>query len=517
MSKAADTSLESQAPRSLSERELLARLEAILSSTLDPIITIDAHGQIISVSKSIERVFGYAVHELIGENISVLMAPPHRAAHDGYLMRYRHSGETSILGRTREFEAVRKDGSVFPIEISVSRVDVPGEAFPLFTGIIHDISERKSNEAEVARYRENLEGLVRARTAELMKSHEQLRQADRLASIGTLAAGLGHDMNNVLLPMRCRLDAVEAMNLPEAAREELAIVRRLGDYLQQLSDGLHLLALDPEDGEASQPTTDVAAWWEQVGVLFHKAVPKHARFECDFESGLPGLALPPHRLTQAVLNLVVNAGEAIAAGGLVRVWARLDEEGQCVRVGVTDDGRGMSSEVSKRAFDPFFTTKSRGLGTGMGLSLVRGVAQSSGGTVSLDSEPGRGTTISLALPIAHRADANTQGERRARLSLGDTRLTTLIATMLGSEGFVVEAGADGDAAAAIWIVETDHASLHAAKEYLRAANERQLIVCGPTSAGWDRLDIFHIEQVDDFDEVRRVLRDAIDAYEGASK
>lgn len=798
--------------RPMTERELLARLEAVLASTLDPIITIDAHGEIVSASKSIERVFGYTPGELVGQNVNVLIPSPHRAAHDGYLASYRRTQETNILGSTRELEAVRRDGSVFPMEISVSRVDVPGEEMPLFTGIIHDISERHRAEAELRllqelslavgeatdlnsallktlrricevtgweygeawvpssngetivdapvwyssrenldgfqkmtqgmefargvglpgrvwqagrsewiedltdervfrraraaqevgfrsgvslpilsenevvavvafymgasqmadmrrldlvsaaiaplgpaiqrkkmldalaeserrfrdmlervelvsvildadgrvtycndyflrlakwerdevigrnwfetclpqeerartsavfsvamktgrvapqfenevitrhgerrliswknsiifdaqgrsvgvagmgadvteqrrierelkEYRVNLEGLVRERTAELLKSHEQLRQADRLASIGTLAAGLGHDMNNVLLPMRCRLDAVDSVELPESAREELAIVRRLCDYLQKLSDGLHLLALDPEDSEASQPTTELGSWWEQVSVLFQKTLPKHARFETEVEPDLPEMAVEPHRLTQAVLNLIVNAGEAIGANGTVVFWAKRGPTGLTVQLGVTDNGCGMSPEVQQRAFDPFFTTKPRGLGTGMGLSLVRGVAQSTGGRVMVESEPGRGSTLGLEVPIARKVQWETGVGRVARLSLEDARLEALVATMLRAEGFEVESTPAGEPGnSALWIVDPVEANLHEAKRYLRERAERQIVVCGPAGTAWERLDLYHIEQADDFEQMRRILRDAIDAYEGA--
>lgn len=798
--------------RPMTERELLARHEAVLASTLDPIITIDGRGVIISASKSIDRVFGYAPDEVIGQNISILMPQPHRAAHDGYLANYHRTGVTNILGQTRELEAMRQDGSVFPMEISISRVDVPGEEMPLFTGIIHDISDRHRAEAELRllqeltlavgeatdlnsalhktlrricevtgweygeawvsnpsgemivdapvwhtskpsldgfhkmtqgvrfakgvglpgrvwltgrsewmenltdgemfrradaarqvglrsgvalpilsngevvavvafymganqmadarrldlvsaaiaplgpaiqrkqmldalaeserrfrdmlervelvsvildadgrvtycndyflrltqwerdeviganwfewclpteerqrtsevfrdamrtgqiapqfeneiltrqgrrrliswknsimcdahgrgigvagmgaditdqrrieqelkEYHVNLEGLVRERTAELLKSHEQLRQADRLASIGTLAAGLGHDMNNVLLPMRCRLDAADSMPLPASAREELAIVRRLCDYLQKLSDGLHLLALDPEDAEASQPTTDIGSWWDQVSVLFQKTLPKHARFESRIEPDLPALAVEPHRLTQAVLNLMVNAGEAIGADGAVQFWAKRGPSGQTVQIGVTDNGRGMSLEIQQRAFDPFFTTKSRGLGTGMGLSLVRGVAQSTGGRVMVESEPGRGSTIGLELPLARKVEWEADPGRVARLSLQDTRLATLVATMLRAEGFEVDSAPAGEPGkTAMWIVDPVEANLREARRYLRERAERQIVVCGPAGTAWERLDLFHIEQTDDFEQVRRILRDAIDAYEGA--
>ncbi|MFA6045236.1 MAG: PAS domain S-box protein, partial [Phycisphaerales bacterium] len=113
-----------------------AELEAVLASTLDPVVTIDSFGKIRSASNSVERVFGWTPGELIGRNVHVLMPEPHHAGHDEYLANYRKTLKTNILGRTREFEAVRRDGTRFPIELSVSRADVPGQALPVFVGII---------------------------------------------------------------------------------------------------------------------------------------------------------------------------------------------------------------------------------------------------------------------------------------------------------------------------------------------------------------------------------------------
>ncbi len=119
---------------------------SILAAVLDPTITIDHRGVIVTASRSVQRVFGWRPRELIGKNISVLIPEPHHSKHDNYLARYRRTGETNILNRTREFEAVRKDGSLVPIELSVSRVDPNGSAAPLFTGSFRDISERKASE-----------------------------------------------------------------------------------------------------------------------------------------------------------------------------------------------------------------------------------------------------------------------------------------------------------------------------------------------------------------------------------
>lgn len=143
------------------------------------------------------------------------MPEPHRSAHDGYLNRYSQTGQTHILNSARRFDAQRKDGSVFPIELSVSRSDVPARTTPLFVGIIRDMTGRDAAEREAGRHegddeRSRLQAALTEQTAALEAAHPRLRLADRLASIGTLAAGLGHDMNNVLLAVRARLNGLKA-------------------------------------------------------------------------------------------------------------------------------------------------------------------------------------------------------------------------------------------------------------------------------------------------------------------
>ncbi len=495
--------------KSASERTI-AEYRAVLASALDPIITIDAHGVVQSASNSLERVFGWKPHEVIGQNVRLLMPDPHRSAHDTYLANYRRTHKTNILGRTREFHAVRKDGTEFPIELSVSRVDIPGESEPWFMGIIHDISERKVVEDELTKHRANLEEMVRRRTAELEASHNQLRQADRLASIGTLAAGLGHDMNNVLLPIRARLDALDAAELPPHANEQFQAVRRSVAYLQQLSDGLHLLALDPDDAEASAGRTNIVEWWKQVGPLLTKAVPKQIRFQVEFSQNLPDICLAPHRLTQAILNLVVNASEAIHHEGVVKFVARPAPSEFAVILSVSDTGHGMSPEVKEHALDPFFTTKKRGLGTGLGLSLVRGVTQAAGGSVEIQSQLGAGTTVTLTVPADRHANrssrTNNGAQRVATVSIRDRRIASFVSAILQASGFAAELGTQSQAPhTPLWILEPGTVSPHIAREYLNLGRHRRIIFFGAADGEWAELGVSTIEDTTNLELIKQTL------------
>ncbi len=375
--------------------------------------------------------------------------------------------------------------------------------------------ERTLAEAELDRHRRHLEGLVRERTTKLESYYEQLRQAERLASIGTLAAGLGHDMKNVLLPVFCRLDALERGPLSAEAKGEVAEVRRSLDYLRQLSHGLRLFALNPEDPDASDDVTRLDLWWEEVGPLLIRALPKEVEFKHDLPSSLPAVRVPQHRLSQAVLNLVVNAGEATDGRGRVRLWAEAAEGGCSVRLGVTDDGHGMSRDVQRHALEPFFTTQTRGLSTGLGLSLVHGVAKSAGGSVQIDSAAGRGTTVLLTLPAveeapraANDAAAPDDGPRVATVSLKDRRIAAFVSTLLRSAGFVVRAD-EQPGQSLLWITAARAKFLPDALSFLERNPNRRVIVLGkpPGAESWPRLS--YVESPLDLEGLRQSLRQLV--------
>ena len=218
------------------------------------------------------------------------------------------------------------------------------------------------------------------RTARLEEFHERLRRTERLASIGTLGAGLCHDMNNLLMPIRGHLDAIEASGLLDEQGEHLWSVREAIDYLQQLTNGLRLFALNPDDPEAEAGVVDVARWWRQLRPLLARTIPEEIDFDVEFEHDLPPVGIALHRLTQAALNLLLNAVDSIDGRGRVSLRGSATDDGRFVRLSVSDSGRGMSREAQQHALDPFFTTKSRGQSTGLGLSLVHGIVHKRGRT-----------------------------------------------------------------------------------------------------------------------------------------
>ncbi|MBK7405690.1 MAG: PAS domain S-box protein [Phycisphaerales bacterium] len=489
---------------------------------LDPIITMNEGGIIQSASDSVERVFGWTPSELFGRSVKVLIPEPRRSALDRYLDRYRHADKPRVAERARRFDAVRKDGKLLQIELSMSRADLPANAGLFFIGIIRDVSNEIDVNVSTADERTRLQHLITEQTRALATANLRLHLADRLASLGTLAAGLGHDMSNVLLPVRARLNALERGGMTTAALRHVTAVRRSIVYLQHLSDALHFLALDPDavgDGGESdgEGTTELARWWRQVGPLLRKAVPKHVKVQASFPAGLPIVKIGPHWLTQAVLNLIVNAGEAIPEGrreGRVRITAKPVDGGRSVRLGITDNGRGMGSRVQRRAFDLFFTTKSRSMGTGLGLPLARKVALRAGGDIVLTSEPGAGTTVELILPTTKSGSAKAArrapGDRTAAVSVGNHRTAALISQILIANGYRVKpASGEAPGRASLWVTKPTPKALDAAPRWRKGHPERAVVLLGAppkhARAKWATIGATVIDSPADFEAIRLAL------------
>lgn len=477
-------------------RESKERIKAILNTAAEGIISIDRHGVVDTFNPAAERLFGYEAREVIGQNVSLLMPTSEREKHDGYLVDYLRTGQRRVIGIGREVEGQRKDGTLFPMELAVGE-GADGDG-PIFVGILRDLTARKESE-------------------------NRLRTAERLAAIGTLAAGLGHDMNNVLLPVRARLNALRAAAdagamRPAERRHTVAITRSVA-YLQQLADGLHYLAMDPDAADADQASTDLHRWWRQAGALLSKSVAKNVEFAASIPAGLPAVGVAPHQLTQAMLNLLVNASEAISSSGLrrkgrIKVWARAAKDpivGPCVKLGLTDNGKGMSEEVRDRAFDMFFTTKPRGMGTGLGLPLVRKIVEQVGGAVHIESKEGKGTTVSMVLPArTGRSGARTTKRAgvTALITVSDGRAASLLQQMLAADGVKVSVG-DRPSGHKIWVVEPQADRLKVATAWKARYPKSHLVMFGDADtlsrANWMECRPIVIHNRYDFKQVRSAL------------
>jgi signal transduction histidine kinase len=342
------------------------------------------------------------------------------------------------------------------------------------------VTKRRQAQEELQRARDELhvrvEQLEKA-NQELELSHQRLRVSERMAAIGTLSAGLGHDMGNLLLPVRARLDAIESRGLEAGLKEDVAAIRTCAEYLQRLSRGLRLLSLDPDDGELE--ATVIGSWWDEVRPMLENAVPEHIELRAELESTLPPVMLSRHGLTQAVFNLVQNAGDAMrsSASGEVVVWARPGTEGT-LEVGVRDNGPGMTEETRRRCLEPFYTTKTRAISTGLGLALVNGIVERVKGRVEVRSELGRGSEFILHLRAGAGAQREKNGRLRAVVSVADPRLAGFTAELLKSLGFDVIVG-DGpsDIGATVWVTDS-RAGTEALRHFLNGGDNRRALVLG---------------------------------------
>lgn len=373
----------------------------------------------------------------------------------------------------------------------------------------HKLAGRiKENELAAQRREDLLEQRVQERTSELRQTHEQLRQTERLAATGVLAAGLGHDMNNLLFPIRCQLDALDANAAGEDTRKHTGEIRTSVRYLQQLSDGLRMLALDPHDGSLSGPSTDLRAWWQEVAAVMKSALPRQVELRSEIEADLPEVAMAAHALTQMVFNLVVNAGEALGERGVIRISANAD--GRAIRLAVADDGVGMREDVRARALEPFFTTKTRGLSTGLGLSLAHSLAKAARGELSITSAPGRGTTVVATLP-ASEAKRDTPGARtfRARVTLSDARVSALVVSLLHSASCAVVAAADGDDAE-LWISDDLAERRDAIRSWKLRRPDGMVLLIGQDERGWDELDPLRVPAPMQIESLRSAIQTSLE-------
>ncbi|MDP1660744.1 MAG: ATP-binding protein, partial [Phycisphaerales bacterium] len=442
-----------------------------------------------------ERMFGYAHSELIGQNVKILMPSPYHEQHDGYISRYKQTGEKRIIGIGREVQARRKDGTVFPIDLAVSEV----EAGALFTGIIRDLSERKIMETN-------------------------LRQAYRMATIGTVAGGLGHDINNLLFTLRGCTSLLGMCSLSPDGAAAVQTLRNVTDYLRDLSRGLHLVALDPENrGGGTSQTTCWEEWSPGMTALLKTVCGREAAVELTIPPGLPDAGIAPHQLTQIVFNLVGNAVHAIgdapgAGGGVVRVSAgpRPGEKG--VRFQVADNGCGMSPEVLARAFEPFFTTRSGRGGMGLGMALIKRLVTEAGGDVSIESKPGTGTTVTIDLcaapEVAVVPEAAADGPS-AMVSIADDRAAALVRSLLARLGLVVRSDSEPNGAR-VWVVDPAAVEVKQVERWAAdRGQQRRLVLFGkppadPASA-WEALQPLVIEDPDDYEGVRTTISRAVAA------
>jgi PAS domain S-box-containing protein len=401
----------------LALRESEARYRSLVSQVKDyAIFSTDGRGVVTTWNEGCQEVLGYSEEEFVGLDVAELYTAEQRTA--GLPPRHlREAANTGTVHADRWMLA--KGGRLFFAMGSTTALHDSRGQLTGFSKILRDVTPMKLEQDVLAHRGRSLERLVTERTDALEKATERLRLSERMAALGTLAAGLGHDLGNLLLPLEVRVQLLQNGNLSPELHEHVAGIESCLRYLKRLSSGLRQLATEPRDVPYSEPT-EISEWWAEVDILLKNVLPRGVRLEGDFPRSTCWVAIGRVSLTQAVLNLVQNAADTLSERGTghVRVGVEDDARAGMVTVCVTDDGQGMTDDVVRRCMEPYFTTKSRGVSTGLGLALAGALVAAVGGRVEIDSTVGVGTTVRLVLRGAMLPEQIT--ERLARRRKGVT-------------------------------------------------------------------------------------------------
>ncbi|MBI5575364.1 MAG: PAS domain S-box protein [Deltaproteobacteria bacterium] len=550
------------------QREIERRFKVIADTAPDAIISADSRGRIVFVNPGGLNMFGYDGESLAGRELTLLIPERYRSAHEKGMARFLATGEPRVIGRTIELHGLRKDGTEFPLELSLATWNTGEGVF--FTGIIRDITARKTAEEEIHATYSKLHSLVEAspvsitavskdgittmwnpmaekvfgwsreeamgrflpiipedkkeefrefqgRTVReggisgvetrrlrkdgtlvdvrlstapmrdslgnivgmvgiledisgrkrmeqaLHESEEQLRQSQKIEAVGRLAGGVAHDFNNLLTAIRGYSDLL-LMKLEAGSnlRGEVEEIQKAGERASSLTR--QLLAFSRK--QVLQPKVlDLNAVVDNMNGMLRRLIGEDIDLVTGLRPALWSVKVDPGQIEQVIMNLAVNARDAMPRGGKVTIETdnvTLDDAyvkrhpffkaGEYAILAISDTGEGMSDVVKKRLFEPFFTTKEKGKGTGLGLSTVYGIVKQSGGYIRVDSELGKGTAFKVYFPRVCMPADTKKDKRESKLQPGsecvllvedEDVVRSLIKTVLTEHGYTVLAAADG--------------------------------------------------------------------------
>ncbi len=357
-------------------------LYSVLDNALDAIVSIDVEGTISLFNRAGETMFGRSAAEVMGRNIRLLLSESFQEEYDDYLDSFLRAGSARSIATRREVYGMRKDGSTFPIELAITGFELDQQRY--FICILRDTSERK-----------NLE--------------EQLRQSQKLEAFGQLAGGVAHDFNNLLMVISgyssLLLDTLDPADEPHRF---VAEIRRAGERAARLTRQLLAFSrqqmLEPRVVSLNEVVRDVER-------MLMRVIGEDVQLQSVLAPDISSVKIDPGQIEQVIMNLVVNARDAMPNGGKLTIEtaevtanavpSTLRQPGRAggfVVLIVSDTGHGMSADVKARIFEPFFTTKGVGKGTGLGLAVVHGIVKQSGGSIDVQTEVDRGTVFRIYLP-----------------------------------------------------------------------------------------------------------------------
>ncbi|HKU95701.1 MAG TPA: PAS domain S-box protein [Vineibacter sp.] len=358
-----------------------ARLRSIIETVPDAIIVIDERGRIESFSHAAERMFGYSASDVVGRNVKMLMPSPYREEHDGYIDRYRTTGERRIIGIGRVVSGLRKDGTTFPLELAVGEAAFKGGR--LFTGFIRDLTERKAAERR------------------LEELQMELAHVSRLGEMGQMGSTLAHELNQPLTAVLAYLGTAQHLLSVDADKAKInamieraaAQAKRAGTIIHQLRDFLSKGPMTRHPESINKIVEEASA----LALIGAGQLEIRARLELD--PSLPVASIDRVQIQQVLVNLIRNSIEAMSGGDVRELIVRTATRDDAVVISVCDTGPGIAPEVMARLFQPFVSTKAQGMG--IGLSICRSIVQSHGGQILAEPNAGgTGMTFSFTLPRA---------------------------------------------------------------------------------------------------------------------
>lgn len=359
-----------------------ARLASVFNTAVDGIVVINERCEILAFNKACEELFGFKASELLGDNIAKIMPADYAAAHDGYVQRYLDTGKKRIIGIGREVRGRHKDGTEFPVELSVGEASTPDGR--QFIGILRDLRQRRSVEERLA------------------KAQAQLVHMTRISAMDEMGAAIAHELNQPLTAILLYLQAVSRKakaddsldpTLLSVIEKAVAEAERAGEIIQRMRQFVEKKEperADIEIGEFVQACIDLV----EMGRGGERSI-----FYYRIEPGLPILAADPVQIRQVLINLLRNAREAVADSPVKRVDLNVVKADDSIEFRVSDTGPGVPEAMVQELFRAFSSKKQKGLG--LGLAISRSIAQNHGGDLFLDTATGRsGATFVLKIPIS---------------------------------------------------------------------------------------------------------------------
>jgi len=391
------------------DEEALQKSEAcfrgLMESAPDAMVIVNTENEILMVNEQLEMMFGYGRAELLGEKVEILI-PRRFSRHSEQSREYVKCSKRRFMGHEMELYALRRDGSEFPVEVSLSPLETAGGM--IVSAVVRDITERKRAEEDIQRLNEALEAKIEQRTRELSDAQEELLRREKLNMLGIVAANVGNELRNPLGVMNNAVYYLSTLlaDADEPVREYLEIIgMEIEGSRRVLSDFIDFFRATPPRAK-EVPVDELIS--QSLAVC---DLPGNVTVSVEIPEALP-VRVDPSQMRQVFRNLITNAVQAMPEGGTLRIGARrvpgtqaqetgpgesdLEATGS-VAISVADSGPGIPPEHLEKVFQPLFSTKARGIG--LGLSICKSVTESNGGGIELESEPGKGTCFTVKLPV----------------------------------------------------------------------------------------------------------------------